>query len=54
MTATVALSAAIKNSRHLIGSRRTTVWVARSTLCRGPARGRVADSSLSAIRSRLI
>src|SRR5215831_684460 len=54
MTATVALSAAIDNRRHLIGSTRTTLSVSRSRLRRGRA-FRVADcSSLRATKSRLI
>src|SRR5262249_27713511 len=52
MTATVALSAAIDNRRHLIGSTRTTLSVSRSRLRRGRA-FRVADcSSLRATKSR--
>src|SRR5262249_38590929 len=54
MKATTALSAAMKNRRHLIGSTRTTLSVYRSRLRRGRA-FRVADcSSLRATKSRLI
>src|SRR5260221_6481650 len=54
MKATAALSAAIENRRHLIGSTRTTLSVSRSRLRRGRAL-RVADgSSLRATKSRLI
>ena len=54
MTATVALSAAIENRRHLIGSTRRSVCVAKSTPRRGFARCGADNPSLSAIRSKLI